>query len=103
MQFSTINSDVCKAIGDLSSARLDEVKAVVNMVYLDELLNADHDRPMYFLRRFDDSIKTKNSDAIVSITKASPARGAGVNVGLVHLDPPDIGAEPYLQYVPWRH
>ena len=73
MQFSTINSDVCKAIGDLSSARLDEVKAVVNMVYLDELLNADHDRPMYFLRRFDDSIKTKNSDAIVSITKASPA------------------------------
>lgn len=41
-----------------------ETFAGVNMVYLDELLNADHDRPMYFLRRFDDSIKTKNSDTI---------------------------------------
>jgi len=37
------------------------------------------------------------------LQSGSPARGAGVNVGLVHLDPPDIGAEPYLQYVPWRH
>ena len=73
MQFSTIYGDVCKAIGDLSNVRIDEVKAVVNMVYLSELLNADSDRPMFFLRRFDDSITTKDSDTIVSITKASPA------------------------------
>jgi len=33
----------------------------------------------------------------------SPARGAGVNVGLSRTNPPDIGAEPYLQYVPWKH
>jgi hypothetical protein len=32
----------------------------------------------------------------------SPARGAGVNVGLSNTNPPDIGAEPYVQYVPWR-
>ena len=31
----------------------------------------------------------------------SPARGAGVNVGLSNTNPPDIGAEPYKQYVPW--
>jgi hypothetical protein len=37
------------------------------------------------------------------LQSGSPASGAGVNIGLVHLDPPDIGAEPYLQYVPWRH
>ncbi|MFA6282269.1 MAG: hypothetical protein WCY05_07210 [Candidatus Omnitrophota bacterium] len=37
------------------------------------------------------------------LQSSSPARGTGVNVGLVHLDSPDIGAEPYLQYVPWRH
>jgi len=37
------------------------------------------------------------------LQSGSPARGAGVNVGLIHLDPPDIGAEPYLQYVPWKH
>jgi hypothetical protein len=33
----------------------------------------------------------------------SPARGAGVNVGLSNTNPPDIGAEPYQQYVPWKH
>jgi len=33
----------------------------------------------------------------------SPARGAGVSVGLVHLDPPDIGAFPYVQSLPWKH
>lgn len=33
----------------------------------------------------------------------SPARGAGVNVGLSRTNPPDIGAEPYQQYVPWKH
>jgi hypothetical protein len=73
MQYSTINSDVGVAIGDLNSTRLAEVKAVVNMVYLGEILNADPMRPMFFLRRLDDSIVTKDSDTIVSITKASPA------------------------------
>ncbi|MEN6423323.1 MAG: hypothetical protein ABFD76_15395 [Smithella sp.] len=72
-QFSIIYGNICAAIGDLSQARLAEVKAVLNMVYLGEILNADPDRPMFFLRRFDDSIKTKSSDTIVSITKASPA------------------------------
>ena len=32
----------------------------------------------------------------------SLARGAGVNVGLSRTNPPDIGAEPYQQYVPWK-
>jgi hypothetical protein len=36
------------------------------------------------------------------LQSGSPARGAGVNVGLSTTNPPDIGAEPYKQYVPWR-
>jgi hypothetical protein len=36
------------------------------------------------------------------LQSGSPARGAGVNVGLSNTNPPDIGAEPYVQYVPWR-
>lgn len=35
------------------------------------------------------------------LQSGSPARGAGVNVGLSNTNPPDIGAEPYTQYVPW--
>jgi hypothetical protein len=37
------------------------------------------------------------------LQSGSPARGAGVNVGLSRTNPPDIGAEPYQQYVPWKH
>ena len=37
------------------------------------------------------------------LQSSSPARGAGVNVGLSRTNPPDIGAEPYQQYVPWKH
>lgn len=73
MQYSTIYGDVCTGIGDLQQSRLAEVKAVVNMVYLGEVLNADPLRPLFFLRRLDDSIITKDSDTIVSITKANPA------------------------------
>jgi hypothetical protein len=36
------------------------------------------------------------------LQSGSPARGAGVDVGLSNTNPPDIGAEPYQQYVPWR-
>lgn len=35
------------------------------------------------------------------LQSGSPAKGAGANVGLSNTNPPDIGAEPYTQYVPW--
>lgn len=58
-------------------------------------------------------VKTKEPNSINSdplfisatnyhLQSGSPARGAGVNVGLSNTNPPDIGAEPYRQYVPWR-
>jgi len=72
MQFSTIYGDVCTAIGDPQQVRLAEVKAVINTVYLSELLNADINRPMYWLRYLDDSIKTKTADTITAISKANP-------------------------------
>jgi hypothetical protein len=71
--FQTIYGNIGKAIGDLDAVRTTEVKAMLNMVYLGEILCADQDRPMFFLRRLDDSIVTKDFDTIVSITKASPA------------------------------
>jgi len=72
MQFSTIYGDVCTAIGDPQQVRLAEVKAVINTVYLNELLNADPMRPMYWLRYLDDSIKTKIPGSITAISKANP-------------------------------
>jgi hypothetical protein len=36
------------------------------------------------------------------LQSGSPAKGSGVNIGLSSKNPPDIGAEPYIQYVPWR-
>ena len=72
MQFSTIYGDVCTAIGDPQQVRLAEVKAVINTVYLNELLNADPMRPMYWLRSLNDSISTKSLGGITAISKANP-------------------------------
>jgi hypothetical protein len=72
MQFSTIYGDVCTAIGDLQQARLAEVKSMINMIYLGEVLNCDLQRPMYWLRFLNDSIKTKTADTVAGVTKANP-------------------------------
>jgi hypothetical protein len=50
-----------------------------------------------------DPLFINSSDKNYHLQSDSPARGAGVNVGLSKTNPPDIGAEPYLQYVPWKH
>ena len=43
-----------------------------------------------------------NDNGVNNRQSGSPARGAGVDVGLSNTNPPDIGAEPYKQYVPWN-
>lgn len=73
MNFETIRNHVCRLIGDLKKARADEVNAVINMVYLNEVMNADPMRPLYFLRYLDDSIFSKAAGTISSISVASTA------------------------------
>lgn len=72
-QFSEIVADVCRAMGDSQQSRTDEVKAVINMVYLQEILNCDDINPcLWPLLFLDDSQKTKDSKSITGITAASP-------------------------------
>jgi hypothetical protein len=73
MNFETLYNDCCRAIGDLNKGRLNEVKAAINMVYLDEMLGADPMRPWFWLRYLDDSIKSKIAGTVVSISKAAQA------------------------------
>jgi hypothetical protein len=73
MNFETLYNDCCRSIGDLTKTRLNEVKAAINMVYLDEMLGADPMRPWFWLRYLDDSMKSKIAGTIVSISKASTA------------------------------
>lgn len=72
LTFDTLCDDVCRLIGDLNQARLDEVKSVINQVYLDEMLNVDESRPLFWLRKIDDSIISRVPDTIASISKANP-------------------------------
>lgn len=73
LTFATLYQDCCRLIGDLNKTRVNEVKSVINSVYLDEMLNVDELRPLFWLRRFSDSILMKLSDTAVSISNANPA------------------------------
>jgi hypothetical protein len=81
--YEDIYGDVCRAMGDLSQARLDEVKAVVNMVYLNEVCVCDELYPLYWLMDLIDDVKTKNEATITAISKASAASVTSVGHGFV--------------------
>jgi hypothetical protein len=70
--YSEIYGDVCRAMGDLNQARLDEVKAVVNMVYLNEVCVCDDLHPLHWLMDLIDDVETKNEATITGVTKANP-------------------------------
>lgn len=70
--YDDICDDVCRAMGDLNQARIDEVKAVVNMVYLNEICGCDDVYPLYWLMDLIDDIKTKTRATITGITAANP-------------------------------
>jgi hypothetical protein len=73
-QFSELYNDVSRAIGDLGNQqRIDEIKAVINMVYLQEIMKCDDLNPcLWFLHYFDDSQKCKSSVSITGISQANP-------------------------------
>lgn len=70
--YSDIYGDVCRAMGDLSQSRIDEVKAVINMVYLSEICVCDDLYPLHWLVDLIDDIKTKDAATITGITAANP-------------------------------
>lgn len=72
MTFEEIYQAVMVAIGDAQYQRTAEVKAVVNMVYLNEVCQCDELYPLFWLLDCDDSKKSKVRAAITGITIASP-------------------------------
>jgi hypothetical protein len=72
LSFETIYQTVMKAIGDSQYARSDEVKAICNQVYLNEILVCDDLYPPFWLMECDDTMKSKARATITGITKASP-------------------------------
>ena len=81
--YADIYGDVCRAMGDLSQARLEEVKAVVNMVYLNEVCVCDELYPLYWLMDLIDDVKTKNEATVTGISKATAAVVTATAHGLV--------------------
>ncbi len=61
-----------KAIGDAQYARSDEVKAICNQVYLNEILQCDELYPLFWLLECDDTKKSKARATITGATAANP-------------------------------
>ena len=72
LTFENIYQSVMKAIADSQYARSDEVKAIINQVYLNEVLQCDELYPLYWLIECDDSKKSKARATVTGATKASP-------------------------------
>ncbi len=72
LTYDDISDRVCQAMGDLNQARLSEVQAVINMVYLDEIMVCDDLYPPSWLMDNIDDVKTKASAAITGVSKANP-------------------------------
>ena len=71
LTFETLYTRGCEMIGDLQKSRIDEVKAVINMVYF-EMLTCDDLFPLFWLLDFDDSLKSVAPGTITGITAANP-------------------------------
>ncbi len=72
LSFETIYQTVMKAIGDAQYSRSDEVKAIINQVYLNEICVCDDLYPLFWLLECDDAKKTKTRATITGITAANP-------------------------------
>lgn len=72
LTFENIYQTVMKSIADSQYARSDEVKAVVNMVYLNEICQCDELYPLFWLLELDDTKLAKVRAAITGISKANP-------------------------------
>lgn len=73
MKFSELVSVVSTAIGAVGQVSRDtEIKAIINQVYLNEILCCDPLHPLYWLLRLEDNIRAKARATITGITAANP-------------------------------
>ncbi|HSW65032.1 MAG TPA: hypothetical protein VLH56_17235 [Dissulfurispiraceae bacterium] len=83
MTFQEIYEAVMLAIGDAQYSRATEVKAVCNMIYLNEICQCDDLYPLFWLMECDDSRTSKPPVTITGITKATPPVVAAAAHGMV--------------------
>ncbi len=86
LTFDDIGDRVCSAMGDSQQSRLAEVQAVINMVYLDEVMVCDDLYPLHWLMELLDDVKTKASATLTGITKADPGVVTAAAHGFVNGD-----------------
>jgi len=72
LTFAEIYAEIEKVIKHFDSSQTNMVKAMANMVYLDELMVADDLYPLYWLVDFDDSLKSVAPATITDLTDANP-------------------------------
>jgi hypothetical protein len=72
LTFENIYQTVMKDIGDAQYTRTDEVKAIVNQTYLNEILQCDDLYPLYWLVESDVSKLSKVRATATAVTKANP-------------------------------
>ena len=80
LTFADIYAEIEKVIKHFDSSQTNMVKAMANMVYLDELMVADDLYPLYWLVDFDDSLKSVAPATITILTDANP----GVATAVAH-------------------
>jgi hypothetical protein len=91
LTFKNIYENIMSAIGDTQQSRIDQVKVVVNMVYLDEVMVCDDLYPMFWLFELLDDVKTKDSAALTGVTKANPGVVTSASHGFVNGDVVQFG------------
>ncbi|MEN6639186.1 MAG: ubiquitin-activating E1 FCCH domain-containing protein [Smithella sp.] len=70
--FEELYAAVSSATGTGDLSNLPQVKAAINMVYLNEIPAIDEFYPLYWLVDLLDDVRTKNAATITGITAASP-------------------------------
>ena len=80
LTFAEIYAEIEKVIKHFDSSQTTMVKAMANMVYLNELMVADDLYPLYWMVDFDDSLKSVAPATITILTDANP----GVVTAVAH-------------------
>ena len=72
LTFANLVDECERGLKDYGSAKIDLIKHMINMVYLDEMLVVDNLYPLYWLVDFDDTLASKDPLVITAATQADP-------------------------------
>jgi len=72
LTFLNIINEVQRGLKLKATAKLDLIKMIINMVYLDEVMACDSLYPFFWLRKMDDSLASKAPTTITAINQSSP-------------------------------